>query len=172
MHRAWSRLPRLLAVHNTVQLIPGVPRRSSQLPLHRDLQSTDTSIRACTSVSMESTAKRAKSETLEDPLARCRGDAQVLILDGGLATHIEALGEDIDNSLWSARCLVKNPDIIKRAHGDFYAAGASVAITASYQAHFDGFRELGVDETEAVAAMKLSVTLAREAAREGALVAG
>ena len=35
------------------------------------------------------------------------------------------------------------------AHADFYNAGAKVAITASYQAHFDGFRELGVDETEA-----------------------
>jgi len=96
----------------------------------------------------------------------------VLILDGGLATHIETLGENIDHSLWSARCLVKNPAVIQRAHSDFYNAGASVAITASYQAHFDGFRELGVSDTEAVDAMKLSVALAREAAPDGALVAG
>merc|ERR1719271_1366276 len=109
-------------------------------------------------------AKKQKTEVVPDPLAACRGNSEVLILDGGLATHIETLGENIDHSLWSARCLIKNPSVIKRAHADYYAAGASVAITASYQAHFDGFRELGVEETEAVEAMKRSVTLAREAA--------
>jgi len=93
-------------------------------------------------------------------------------LDGGLATHIESLGENIDHSLWSALCLIKNPKVIKRAHADFYAAGARVAITASYQAHLDGFHELGVGEIEAVAAMKRSVELAREAAPSGCLVAG
>jgi len=107
-----------------------------------------------------------------DPLALCRGKAKVLIIDGGLSTHIETLGEDIDHALWSARCLVKNPSVIKHAHADFYKAGADVAITASYQAHFDGFRELGIGEAEALDAMKRSVTLAREAAPEGALVAG
>jgi len=124
----------------------------------------------------EQLAKRLKAmdqwNSAMDPLAKCRGTSQVLILDGGLATHIETLGEDIDHSLWSARCLVKNPAVIQRAHGDFYAAGANVAITASYQAHFDGFRELGVDDHEAVEAMKRSVVLAREAAPDGALVAG
>lgn len=109
---------------------------------------------------------------IKDPLAECRGSEDVLILDGGLATHIETLGEDIDHALWSARCLVKNPAVIKRAHADYYDAGASVAITASYQAHFDGFKELGVDTVEAIEAMRRSVTLAREAAPSGALVAG
>lgn len=117
--------------------------------------------------------KRQKtSAAVVDPLSACRGDSEVLLLDGGLATHIEALGENIDHSLWSARCLIKNPSVIQRAHTDYFTAGASVAITASYQAHFDGFRELGVEETEAVEAMKRSVTLAREAAPEGKLVAG
>eukprot|EP00931_Biecheleriopsis_adriatica_P068416 TRINITY_DN42373_c0_g1_i1.p1 TRINITY_DN42373_c0_g1~~TRINITY_DN42373_c0_g1_i1.p1 ORF type:complete len:323 (-),score=65.36 TRINITY_DN42373_c0_g1_i1:28-996(-) len=121
---------------------------------------------------MEPLEKRQKSSSVTDPLAGCRGTEQVLVLDGGLATHIETLGENIDHSLWSARCLVKNPAVIKQAHSDYYAAGAKVAITASYQAHFDGFEELGVDKEEALAAMKRSVALAREAAPPGALVAG
>eukprot|EP00435_Cladocopium_sp_Y103_P072524 s271_g40.t1 len=53
-----------------------------------------------------------------------------------------------------------------------YSSRARVAITASYQAHLDGFHELGVGEIEAVAAMKRSVELAREAAPSGCLVAG
>jgi len=117
-------------------------------------------------------AKRHKASTVSDPLATCRGSDQVLILDGGLATHMEALGEDINHSLWSARCLVKNPSLVQRAHADYYAAGARVGITASYQAHFDGFRELGVAEAEAIDAMKRSVELARAAAPAGDLVAG
>lgn len=115
--------------------------------------------------------KRAR-KSLKDPLATCRGKSQVLILDGGLATHVEALGESIDHSLWSASCLVKNPTVIKQAHRDYYDAGAAVAITASYQAHFDGFRELEMDEEEALKAVKRSVDLARETAPPGALVAG
>jgi homocysteine S-methyltransferase len=101
-------------------------------------------------------------ESCPDPLAQRRGD--VLILDGGLATHIETLGENIDHSLWSARCLALNPSIIRQAHTDFFTAGAEVAITASYQAHLDGFRSLGLSKAEALDAMKLSVQLAKEAA--------
>eukprot|EP00928_Gymnodinium_smaydae_P091077 TRINITY_DN74781_c0_g1_i1.p2 TRINITY_DN74781_c0_g1~~TRINITY_DN74781_c0_g1_i1.p2 ORF type:complete len:331 (+),score=74.84 TRINITY_DN74781_c0_g1_i1:59-1051(+) len=116
-------------------------------------------------------AKRLRT-VVADPLASRRGDAPVLVLDGGLATHIETLGEDIDHALWSARCLVKNPSIINKAHKDFYDAGAKVAITASYQAHFDGFAELQVAREDALAAMRRSVELARAAAPPGDLVAG
>jgi homocysteine S-methyltransferase len=106
-----------------------------------------------------------------DPL-KAAAEAQqapggVLLLDGGLATHIEALGENIDHSLWSARALVTNPTVIRQAHADYFAAGADVAITASYQAHLDGFKELGVSEADAIAAMQRSVRLAREAATQG-----
>lgn len=113
-----------------------------------------------------------KRRIVNDPLRDSRGTDPVLILDGGLATHIEALGENIDHSLWSALCLLKNPKVIQKAHSDFYEAGARVAITASYQAHLDGFQELGIEQAEAVAAMKRSVALAREAAPPGCLVAG
>eukprot|EP00440_Ansanella_granifera_P066300 gb/GFBE01071912.1/.p1 GENE.gb/GFBE01071912.1/~~gb/GFBE01071912.1/.p1 ORF type:complete len:363 (+),score=72.62 gb/GFBE01071912.1/:1-1089(+) len=110
---------------------------------------------------------------VQDPLAaRQSHSGAVLIIDGGLSTHIEALGETIDNSLWSARCLVNNPGVIRQAHADYYAAGADIAITASYQAHFDGFKELGVSNEEALEAIRRSVTIAREAAPPGALVAG
>lgn len=115
--------------------------------------------------------KRARiADDVKDPLARRGGP--VLILDGGLATHMEALGEDIDHALWSARCLVTSPESIQKAHKDFYEAGAEVAITASYQAHLDGFRSLGVGEEEALAAVRRSAQIARKVAPPGALVAG
>jgi homocysteine S-methyltransferase len=90
------------------------------------------------------------------------GDGPV-ILDGGLATELEARGCDISGSLWSARVLREQPDAIEQLHYDYYAAGASVAITASYQASFEGFATLGIDAGETARLLRLSVELARNA---------
>jgi homocysteine S-methyltransferase len=57
-----------------------------------------------------------------------------VLLDGGLATQLEAQGADLSTELWSAQLLVDDPDAIVAAHRAFFAAGAQVATTASYQA--------------------------------------
>jgi homocysteine S-methyltransferase len=57
-----------------------------------------------------------------------------VILDGGLATELEAQGHDLSSTLWSARLLTEDPDAIVAAHRSYFAAGAQVATTASYQA--------------------------------------
>ena len=87
----------------------------------------------------------------------------VVILDGGLATELEARGCDISGSLWSARVLRSNPDAIEQLHYDYYAAGACVAITASYQASYEGFAAAGFDADETTRLLRLSVELARSA---------
>ncbi|WP_326821311.1 homocysteine S-methyltransferase [Streptosporangium sp. NBC_01756] len=87
----------------------------------------------------------------------------MVILDGGLATHLEALGADLRDELWSAKLLLENPSLIRQAHLDYFAAGAEVATTASYQASIPAFvrRGLGADEAEKL--ILLSVRLAVEA---------
>jgi homocysteine S-methyltransferase len=87
-----------------------------------------------------------------------------LILDGGLATELEAAGHDLTDDLWSARLLVDEPAAITAAHVAFYRAGASVATTASYQASFAGFAAHGIARGEAVQLLRRSVELA-DAAR-------
>jgi homocysteine S-methyltransferase len=87
----------------------------------------------------------------------------VLILDGGLATHLEAKGCDLNHALWSARLLRADPDVIRQVHLDYFWAGADCAITASYQATIAGFMRLGLTETEAEQLLRLSVQLAIEA---------
>jgi homocysteine S-methyltransferase len=57
-----------------------------------------------------------------------------VVLDGGLATELERRGNDLSSALWSARLIADAPDEIVAAHRTFAAAGAQVAITASYQA--------------------------------------
>jgi homocysteine S-methyltransferase len=89
-----------------------------------------------------------------------------LVLDGGLATELEARGHDLSGALWSARLLADDPDAIVAAHRAFFAAGAEVATTASYQASFSGFAAAGIAHAETARLLRRSVALAR-AARDG-----
>jgi homocysteine S-methyltransferase len=87
-----------------------------------------------------------------------------LTLDGGLASELERRGADLRDPLWSARILLEDPDLIRTVHADYFAAGADVAISASYQASFEGFAERGLSRERAANLMRRSVELAREAA--------
>src|SRR5262245_5115789 len=87
----------------------------------------------------------------------------VVILDGGLATGLDRRGADLHDPLWSAKVLLEAPDLIRQVHLDYYAAGADVATTASYQASFDGFARRGLDAAAAAGLLRRSVALACEA---------
>jgi homocysteine S-methyltransferase len=87
----------------------------------------------------------------------------VLVADGGLATELEARGNDLSDSLWSARLLADAPEQILAAHLAFFRAGAQVATSASYQASFEGFARRGLGRREAAGLMRRSVDLARTA---------
>jgi homocysteine S-methyltransferase len=90
-------------------------------------------------------------------------DDAVLVADGGLATELEAQGNDLSDWLWSARLLADAPDRVRDAHLAFFRAGAVIATSASYQASFDGFGRRGIGRREAAGLMRRSVELAREA---------
>ena len=74
-----------------------------------------------------------------------------LLLDGGLATSLEARGFDLDHGLGSARLLDQDPGAILDVHRAFVAAGAECVITATYQA-----------PASPTARLELAVRLARE----------
>jgi homocysteine S-methyltransferase len=86
-----------------------------------------------------------------------------ILLDGGLATQLEAQGNDLSDKLWSARLLIEAPGEIVAAHLAFYRAGARVATTASYQATFEGFAARGLDRPAAEGLLRRSVELASQA---------
>jgi len=89
-----------------------------------------------------------------------------LVLDGALATELEAHGCDLEDALWSAKVLLEQPHLIKQVHRDYFDAGASVAITASYQATPQGFARRGLTVEESLELVALSVRLADEARAE------
>ena len=88
---------------------------------------------------------------------------RTVLLDGGLATRLEARGHDLSDTLWSARLLLTDPGEIRATHEDFFAAGAEMATTASYQVSESGFAAAGYTAAEARQALRRSVRLAREA---------
>lgn len=88
-----------------------------------------------------------------------------LVLDGGMSNQLAAAGHDLSDELWSARLLADDPQAVVAAHRAYFQAGADVAITASYQASFEGFARRGVGHAQAARLLASSVELAREAAR-------
>lgn len=98
-----------------------------------------------------------------NPLTAILEKQPFVVLDGAMATELEARGCNLADSLWSAKVLVENPELIREVHLDYYRAGAQVAITASYQATPAGFAARGLDEAQSRALIGKSVELARKA---------
>ena len=102
------------------------------------------------------------------PLPRgAAGTAAPLLLDGGLATQLEAQGADLSDRLWSARLLVEEPDEIVAAHLAFFRAGARVATTASLPGHVRGLRRPRPGPRRRRGLLRRSVELADAGARHG-----
>jgi homocysteine S-methyltransferase len=88
---------------------------------------------------------------------------KIIVLDGALATELEQRGANLNDSLWSAKLLRENPDLIRQVHYDYILSGANIITTASYQASYQGFMQRGYSYGEATKLMQLSVQLAKEA---------
>jgi len=101
---------------------------------------------------------------MADPIAELLDERGTIVLDGGLATELERRGADLRDPLWSAKVLVEDPELIREVHRSYFGAGADVAISASYQASFDGLAARGFDPKAAAHLIRRSVEIAREAA--------
>ncbi len=100
---------------------------------------------------------------MPNPIAPLLERYPALILDGALATELERRGCDLRDPLWSAKVLLENPERIDQVHQDYFRAGADCAITASYQATIEGFRQRGLTQEAARETLQSSVQLAIEA---------
>jgi len=91
-----------------------------------------------------------------------RSRPETLILDGGLATELEADGFDLNHPLWSAKVLIERPEAVRAVHARFLAAGADCVISATYQASFPGLARYGLSDRESERLLRLAVELAAE----------
>ena len=86
------------------------------------------------------------------------------LIDGGLSTVLEEMGERPSGLLWTAAALVDRPQVITDAHRLYVAAGADVVITSSYQASEAGFMAVGLSAADARRVLASTTAVARAAA--------
>src|ERR1700722_6000059 len=100
---------------------------------------------------------------MHDPIHNFLARRPVMVLDGALATELERRGADLDDPLWSAKCLIEQPQLIREVHLDYFRAGADVATAATYQASFEAFARRGIARQRAAELMCDAVALAAAA---------
>jgi S-methylmethionine-dependent homocysteine/selenocysteine methylase len=61
-----------------------------------------------------------------------RGD--VIVLDGGMGSELQAHGVRMNNEAWSAIANLEQPETVRRIHEEFIAAGADVIIANTFAA--------------------------------------
>ncbi|MFA1626574.1 homocysteine S-methyltransferase family protein [Rhizobium mongolense] len=89
--------------------------------------------------------------------------SRLCILDGGMSRELLRLGAELKQPEWSALALVNSPDIVRKVHEEFIAAGSDVVTTNSYALvpfHIGEERF----QKEGAALIALSGQLARKAA--------
>ena len=86
---------------------------------------------------------------MTDPLGPFIARRGAAVLDGGLATELEARGLVLDDPLWSARALLDAPEVVAAVHRDYLEAGADVIETATYQATIEGMTARGLSSHDA-----------------------
>ena len=101
-----------------------------------------------------------------NPIENILCQQKVLVVDGASGSELENKGHDINDSLWSAKLLMENPDAIVELHRDYLKAGADCITTVSYQATVEGFMKRGLSENDSHSLLKLSVQLACQARDE------
>jgi hypothetical protein len=68
---------------------------------------------------MKSEKKSLLQDLIENSVSGC------VVTDGGFATHLETLGASINDPLWSAICLIKQPHLIKQVFNFYLFASFS-----------------------------------------------
>lgn len=68
------------------------------------------------------------SSLMKDFLRQVGGAA---VVDGGLATELERHGADLNDPLWSAKCLLTSPHLIRQVPPPFQSLSASVCLYLS-----------------------------------------
>ena len=101
-----------------------------------------------------------------NPIKNLLNQKNFIIVDGALASELQRRGCDLNDSLWSAKVLFEQPELIRQVHYDYFKAGADCAITASYQATPLGFAKKGINLNDSIALIQKSVELAQQAKQQ------
>lgn len=69
----------------------------------------------------------------------------ITLLDGGMGQELVRRSGDQPTPLWATRVMIDHPGLVKAIHADYFAAGASVATTNTYNILHDRLEGVGLD---------------------------
>lgn len=72
--------------------------------------------------------------TAADRIQQRLADGEVVLLDGGMGTELQARGVQMDRSAWCAVANLDQPELVREIHEDNIRAGAEVVIANTYPA--------------------------------------
>ncbi len=101
---------------------------------------------------------------LSEPVpGAARRRSAVLVLDAALGTELQRRDADTSLPLWSAKALVRDPELVWTVHGDEVAAGAEILTADTFRTHARTLGRAGLAE-RAAELTALAVQLAHQAA--------
>src|SRR5215467_1987646 len=112
---------------------------------------------------------RRRGMSATDVLFRRLAAGEVVIIDGGMGTQLQAEGVPMDNMAWSARANLEQPEVVQRVHEAYIRAGAQVIIANTFAASRAGLEPAGLGSrvAEVNAGAVRAALAAREAAADG-----
>ena len=71
--------------------------------------------------------------------------SDIILLDGGMGQELIHRAGDRPTPLWSTQVMIDHPGLVQAVHGDYFAAGATVATTNTYCIHHDRLLKADLD---------------------------
>jgi homocysteine S-methyltransferase len=110
-----------------------------------------------------------------DELSRRLAGGEIVVIDGGVGTELQARGVPMDDEAWSAVANLTHGHVVREIHADYIRAGADVIIANTYAAARWPLERAGYGEW-VVEANRCAVRAARDArddvARRPVVIAG
>ena len=95
------------------------------------------------------------------------------ILDGSMGQELVRRFGELNKPMWGIGVMAEAPEIVRAIHDDYFAAGAEIATTNTYNIHLDRFERDGVPEAFAeLNALACRLAVEARDAHGGGLVAG
>ena len=101
-----------------------------------------------------------------EDLAGRLADGELVIIDGGMGSQLQAEGVPMDDLAWSARANLEQPDVVQRVHEAYIRAGAQVIIANTFAASRAALEPAGLGDR--VAEANRNAMRAAHAARDAA----
>lgn len=97
----------------------------------------------------------------------------IIILDGGMGQELTNRAGGAPHPLWGLHVMRERPELLRAVHDEYFAAGADVATTNTYNAHRDRLANNGAeDQFCAIHRMACEIAVAAREAHGAGLVAG